>query len=411
MTMWGTMLIALASVVAHPVRAGLAALGVVFGVAAVIAMLAISKGAEEEALRQIQVLGTDKIVLQSVQPFDASGEQKRIDMYGITEADRVHIGEQFDNISAILPIRDLRQNLFKRATQTQIGVFACPPNFAELTRSAVTSGRFILPADEQDTNPVCVLGDGAARELFAFENPVGKNLTIGGSLMRVVGIINNPNSYQLPGGHGLNGQVYVPMRTARALFGATTNDNNRLTRIDYDYLYIVVADVGSIIDTAERLRTYMGTTHDKTDWEVTVPYELLKQKEATQRIFSVVMGSIAAISLLVGGIGIMNIMLANVYERMREIGTRRALGARSRDILTQFLIESVALTSAGGVVGVALGWCLTKAVESYASMPIIITPSSVIISVAVSIATGVLFGTFPAWKAANLDPIVALRHE
>ena len=181
--------------------------------------------------------------------------------------------------------------------------------------------------------------------------------------------------------------------------------------VDYDFLYIKVDDVNYLPDTVKRLRNYLDTTRDTRDFEVQVPYELLLQEEATQRVFSIVMGSIAAISLLVGGIGIMNIMLANIFERTREIGTRRALGARKRDILFQFLLESTILTALGGGVGLTLGILIARLVEHFAHMNTAITMPSVVVSLAVSIFTGVIFGTYPAWKAANLDPIEALRHE
>jgi putative ABC transport system permease protein len=398
----------------HPFRALLAGLGVVFGVAAVIAMMAISEGARVESLRQIQVLGVDKIILRSVKPDTVAGASSGMDAYGLVETDLAHVRDHLDNVADIIPIRNLRKEVSHELGGAKIGLFATTPAFMELTRSQLWrgEGRFLLPADEDAANPVCVVGRDAARSLFAYEHAIGRDLLVNGVTYRVVGVLENSYSYTLEGGHDVNHQVFIPMATAQAYYGTISMGANRaMTKVEYDYLYVLVNDVEGILDTSRRLRNYFGKTHAEADVAIDVPYELLKQKEGTQRIFTIVMASIAAISLLVGGIGIMNIMMANVYERMREIGTRRALGARSRDILHQFLFESIFQTAVGGVIGVGVGYGLAKVVQAYAGMPTEITASSVLVSLVVSVLTGVLFGTFPAWKAANLDPIVALRHE
>jgi len=230
----------------------------------------------------------------------------------------------------------------------------------------------------------------------------------------VVGILDNPRGARLAGQYDLGNLVYIPFATGNAVFGAmlpAEGSPHERVGVDYDFLYIKVISVDSLPDTVKRLRNYLGTTRDTRDFEVQVPYELLLQEEATQRVFRIVMGSIAAISLLVGGIGIMNIMLANILERTREIGTRRALGARKRDILFQFLLESTILTGLGGGIGLALGAAIARLVEHFARMNTAVTLPSVGVSLAVSVFTGVIFGTYPAWKAATLDPIEALRHE
>jgi len=218
--------------------------------------------------------------------------------------------------------------------------------------------------------------------------------------------------------YNINNIVYVPFDMATALWG-DRSDTKRMgsEAVAYSFLYLQVRDLDGLPDTVSRLKTYLSKTHTSVDYELQVPFELLKTAERTQRIFTIVMTSIAAIALLVGGIGIMNIMLANIYERTREIGIRRALGARRRDILLQFLSESIVLTFTGGVLGVLLGIVTAYTVEWIArangetSITVVITLSSLTVSLIVAVTTGLTFGTYPAWKAANLDPLIALRHE
>jgi putative ABC transport system permease protein len=284
------------------------------------------------------------------------------------------------------------------------------------SRLADSRGRWLTDQDGQNQSPVCVLGKDAARVLFGFDDPMGKTIEVGGALLKVVGLVENRLGARLAGVENLNRLIYMHLEAGNALFGRThkkfdTRISFERVSIDVDHLYIKVADVNQIENTVARLRTYLQATHEGLDYSIIVPYELLQQEAALQRIFTVVMGSIAAISLLVGGIGIMNIMLANIYERTREIGTRRALGARKRDILIQFLTESVFLTALGGVIGLFLGTTIAWSVSVYAGMRTDVTLISIVASLAVSLLTGVIFGTYPAWQAACLDPIEALRHE
>jgi len=218
-----------------------------------------------------------------------------------------------------------------------------------------------------------------------------------------VGLLNNPLRSKLAGQYDINNLVYVDYDTLLSIF------NRDALKVVANYVYVQVNDLAYLKNTADRIRTYLAETHELPDYTISVPYELLLAEQATQRVFSVVMGSIAAISLLVGGIGIMNIMLANIYERTKEIGTLRALGAPRKTILTQFLFEAVTLTGLGGLLGVAIGFLIALLIKYSAGMPTIVTPGSVIVALTVSILTGIIFGTNPAWKAANLSPIEALR--
>lgn len=404
----------------HAFRAFLAALGVVLGVGAVVSMLAISEGARKESLDQITAMGIENIVLQSVKPppgAESTSEQSSyLESYGITSVDADHILATFENVKMVVPVRNMLRQVRARGKLTDIHVMATAPEFLSITRSRLQDNRsrFITEFDCRETKAVCVIGSQAARTLIGFEDPIGHHVTVGGISFQIVGILHNDHGSKLSGVHDLNHLIYVPYEAGNALFGKAIMDPARrwqLSKVEMDNVYITVKDVGQLRNTVSRLRAYLGATHDTLDYRLLVPFELMKQKEATQRIFSIVMASIAAISLLVGGIGIMNIMLANIYERTREIGTRRAVGAKKKDILYQFLAESVFLTAMGGAIGVAVGIGIAQMVESYAGMRTDVTMLSVVVSLVVSVLTGVTFGTYPAWKAANLDPIVALRHE
>lgn len=403
----------------HALRSFLAALGVVLGVGAVVSMMAISEGARRESLAQIEAMGIDNIVLVSVKPPIAGdipqGRRARTEMYGVKHEELDHIRNTFENVKLMVPVRDMRKDVYRMGKRTDIRLMATTPELLTVTRSRLVDSRsrFITQGDCDKRRAVCVLGTMAARKLFIFEDAIGQAVSIGGASFKVVGLLDNNKGSKLADMHDLDNLIYIPLQTADALFGQAVYDHSvqRTIRVDVDYLYIRVRDVDQIHNTTSRLRTYLAKTHEKLDYRIQVPYELMKQKEATQKIFTIVMASIAAISLLVGGIGIMNIMLANIYERTREIGTRRALGAKRKDILIQFLAESVLLTGIGGALGLGLGVGMASLVEAYADWDTAVTVISVLVSLLVAILTGVGFGTYPAWKAANLDPIVALRHE
>lgn len=405
----------------HVFRSILAALGVVLGVGAVVAMMAISEGGRRESIARIRAMGIDNIVVQSVKPTQEGQSQSdsglsSVLVYGLKAKDVAHVRATFENIRQIVPVRDMQQRLFVGGRRTSIRMMATTPEFLGMTFSEQHDprGRWLADIDEDRRNPVCVLGTDAARTLFGIKDPLGQTVSAGGGAFKVVGLLRNPRGAKLAGQYDLNNLVYIPFATGEAVFGAMLPVEGALRErvgVDYNFLYIKVISLDHLSDTVKRLRNYLDKTHDTRDFAIQVPYELLLQEEATQRVFRIVMGSIAAISLLVGGIGIMNIMLANIFERTREIGTRRALGARKRDILFQFLLESTILTGLGGGIGLSVGVVIARLVEHFAHMNTVVTLPSVLISLAVSVLTGVIFGTYPAWQAANLDPIEALRHE
>jgi putative ABC transport system permease protein len=421
MNVFRIMYVALVALWHHLLRSLLTALGVIFGVGAVVGMMAVSEGARREAIREIEALGVDQIIIRSLKPeaggsVTEEGSGRVAAEYGITARDIAHLAH-FDNVGVLAPVRDLRKPIYSGGERTDVRVFGVTPEFLAVTRSRLVDprSRFLTALDGEHFNPVCVLGVKAARRLFRFEDPVGQTLHIGAGAFRVVGLFENPYSVKLAGVYDLNNQVLVSLPAANAIFGKVAIESSagsrEQTKVEADFLYVGVRNLDQITNTAGRLRQWLATTHPRNDYEVQVPYELLKQKEAVQRRAAIVLGAIAAISLLVGGIGIMNIMMANVFERIREIGVRRALGARRRDILLQFLTESVLLTALGGLTGVALGYGLAALVSRYGGMETHVTPISVIISVTVALATGVVFGTYPALQAARVDPIQALRAE
>ncbi len=413
-----------ASLTRHLIRSLLATLGIVLGIAAVVAMLAIGEGGRLEALRQIESQGVDNIIVRSIKPAEGNTQQTTrsyTQRYGITQRDVEHIQKVFENVRLLVPVMDVRRDIYEGQQSTDIEAVATIPEFLEVTRCQLVDrrSRFLKPTDGRVLNPVCVVGVKAARRLFGHQDPIDKTVVIGNISFRVIGLMESPSGGRLGGQFELNNIVCMPLETARSLWGGITMRMGRgmAEQVDYDFLYVAAKDIQAIPGTAGRLRTYLKSVHTQVDYEVQVPYELLQSTRKTQRIFTVVMTSIAAISLLVGGIGIMNIMLANIFERTREIGVRRALGARKRDILWQFLAESVLLTSIGGCLGSGLGIATAAGAEivsrmgGEAGLKAVVTSESLIVALAVSVITGITFGTHPAWKAAQLDPLTALRHE
>lgn len=405
-----TLRLSISSLTNHPFRAFLAGLGVVFGVGAVVGMLAIGEGARLESIRQIQEMGVDKIIVRSLAQKKGN-ESNQSGVVGITEQDIRHIESEFENVNAVLPITHWSGIATSQWIELpNINVLGVPLEFLQITNSQLvgSKSRFITEKDNDEGAPVCVIGSRLARKLLQFRDPIGERILVHATYFTIVGVLDNSSDRDIKGLGSINSMIYVPSATGFNHWSIPVSKGNSMP---YKLLYVVVDDIEHIQNTSRRLEAYLHASHSENDYEIILPFELMRQQEATQRIFTIVMASIASISLLVGGIGIMNIMLANIYERMKEIGTRRALGATRQDILIQFLVESVVLTSIGGAIGAILGVLLAGFVAKYADMPTAVTLFSVIVSLTVSVLTGVIFGSFPAWKAANLSPMEALRHE
>ena len=401
----------------HKLRSLLTMLGVVFGVASVIAMLAVGEGASAEALAQIRKLGSNNIIVSSVKPTNEENSQRiRMGIYGLKYDDERRILETFPEIRRTAPAKILRKEGRLGHRSLDVRLVGTTPDWFNLVLRDMIAGRSISQWDEIRKAAVVVLTEFGARRLLATQQTVGQSIRIGGNYFEVIGIVRSE------GGEGSSVQTpdqevdaYIPLSTARQRFGdiftQRTSGSHIRERVELHQLIVEVKSIDDVERVALGLDRLLKTFHDKGDYRISVPLALLRQAEATKRTFNIVLGSIAGISLLVGGIGIMNIMLASVTERTREIGIRRAIGARRSQIIVQFLIETVVLSTVGGAVGIVVGLLIPALITHVAGMHTIITPSSLILAVGISMTVGIVFGLYPAARAANLDPIVALRHE
>ena len=409
----------------HKTRSLLTSLGVIFGVGSVISMMAISKGAERSALSQIESMGIDKIIIHTKKPhFDTtsgssgSNSVSAVEDYGLDVRDYQFI-KTMENVHHITTVRNTRQKITKGETRLDLKLCGVSKEFMKDTSCHLTSGRWFNEIDFKNSATVCVIGQNVKRKLFPLgaKDVVGSTIRTGTASYRIVGIIANDNGTSLPEVGSPNDMILIPAATDVSIYGNYASESqgrrsNKAILVDYDVMLVNVANLEYIDNTSKRLQNYLDKAHAKTkDWDMIVPLDLLKQRERTQKIFTIVMGAIASISLLVGGIGIMNIMLASVSERKKEIGTRRALGAQKFDILFQFLIETVILTTLGGCVGIGLGLGLSEIVKRYAEMPTEASMTNIIGSLLISSFVGVVFGTYPAWRAAQQNPIDVLRSE
>ena len=419
MSLFQTLLTALGELAMHKFRSGLATLGVVFGVASVIAMLSIGEGARRQTLERIAILGLDNVILRTIKPpYVVSNDQQqesRVSRYGLTRSDLEHFRTTFAGLRYAVATRNARQEIRPGPGRPPLDllVLATEPEYLLVTRSKMIRGRFLNASDGESKRMVCVLGVDAARKIFTFAEPIGQSLHVGADYYEVVGLLKNAANLKEAGGDDVNNIIFIPLPTARARYGDLSLQRGtgtfEIANIELDSIMLQLADEDDVAGTARRLQGYVKLAHARKDAELLVPRELMEQKAATQRIFTVVMASIASISLVVGGIGVMNIMLANVSDRRREIGTRRALGARRLDIVRQFLLEASALTTLGGAVGIALGYGLARGISSWAEWPVTITPESIFLGLAVSCLSGLIFGYWPAHQAARVNPIEALR--
>jgi putative ABC transport system permease protein len=439
------------AVVNNKLRAGLTSLGILFGVASVIAMLAIGKGAEQEILEQMRLLGSNNVI---VTPIVEQTEGKVEAEQGKEEAKRYSPGlSALDAQSIVATIPDVEaasgeivlNSLITRGGQRRSGkLVGVDSAYFRIMNLRLAQGATFAATHLSGSAPVAVIGHGVRTRFFAREDPIGRTIKVGDGWLTVVGVLEDRavsgETAQRLGIRDANMDVYVPLTTmllryrdrarvtaqeieaaARAQQGGPPQEGEqedeqvraeRRNGNQLDKIVVRVARAGVVPAVAEVMQRMLLRRHNGVvDYEITVPELLLKQEQRTKTIFNVVLGAIASISLVVGGIGIMNIMLASVLERIREIGVRRAVGATQRDVLAQFLVEAVMISLAGGLAGILTGAAISVAIERLAGIQTLVSGMSVVVAFGVSVAVGLLFGIVPAWRAARQDPVVCLRYE
>lgn len=439
---------ALEAVQHNKLRASLTSLGILFGVASVIAMLAIGRGAEQEILEQMQLLGSNNVMItplveQKEEPAtDEPDKDVKKFSPGLTYADAVAIARMVPAVDVTSAEIVLNTTLTREGLRRSGKVVGVDTTYFRLTNLQLASGRWFTPLQVERGLPVAIIGHGVRTRFFTTEDPIGKTIKVGDTWVTVVGVLADRRfsdaTAQRLGIRDANMDAYVPVHTmllrfrnraqltqqdielaAREVTVTSTSETEtdeerqeRTNRNQLDRIIVRVSDsklVPSVADVTQRL---LARRHNAVvDFEITVPELLLRQEQRTKTIFNVVLGAIASISLIVGGIGIMNIMLASVLERIREIGVRRAVGATQQEILLQFLSEAVLISVAGGVAGILLGTGLSAGIERAAGIKTIVSYLSVVIAFGVSFAVGVAFGIVPAYRAARQDPVVCLRYE
>jgi putative ABC transport system permease protein len=410
----------------HKLRSLLTSLGIIFGVAAVICMLSISEGASADELRMIQLLGTRNIIINSVKPStttQASEGASNLVEYGITRNDVAIIEETVSNVDHVVPLKTIAYKARHGEHQAALNVVGTTPEFFEVVNIRVGRGRRISSEDLSQGANICVIGEQVRRELFPFKDPLGESVLAdrfpSAVPFTVVGVLEEVQTAGAPARgveeRNLNREILVPFSTANTQFGETTRrmgaGSREFIKMQYSGLYVTVDKLENVIPVSKLIERVFEHGHAELDYEVKVPLARLQLAQKKKRNNQLTLGFIAGISLLVGGIGIMNIMLATVTERTREIGIRRALGARQRHIIVQFLVETVVLSTTGGCVGVVLGIAGASAISQLADWETIVRAWSVLVSFGLSMLVGIFFGMYPAISAAKLDPIEALRYE
>jgi len=406
-----TMVGALVNLGRHKLRSFLTMLGMIFGVGAVIAMLSIGAGAEQESLRIIENFGIRNIIIQAKEFKQEELQQIRTESLGVSMRDveaLQTILKPKPLISASRVIKTYQVNSEKARSDSRVlGVSSTYPTIQNLQ---MLQGSFFLAADEEANAQVCVLGIVAKQKLFGFGDVLGQQIKVNDIWFTVIGVLADAavekQEFEGVKIQNPNNDIYIPITTAIRKFDIEDVEN------ELNEIVVQIGPGAEIKEQASTINNLMSVMHRYVDdYSIVVPEKLLEQNQKTQGIFNIVMGAIASISLLVGGIGIMNIMLASVLERTNEIGLRRAIGAKKLDIRMQFMAEAIAISLAGGIIGVALGYGISRAVAIFSGWSTIITAGSVGLSFGVSSIIGLIFGIYPAIQASNLDPIECLRYE
>ena len=404
----------LENLLAHRLRSLLTMLGMIFGVAAVVSMLSIGAGARQKVMAFIEQLGVRNLIVEAKETTEWQAHQKiRRISPGLTLQDYRIIHDDIAAISASTPRKRFTPSTtIPRSQQEPPTVYGINPSYREIAGLRLTDGRFFTADEESHGRAICVLGAGAKSNLFGTANPVGRYVKLNQQWFRVVGVASPQLSSQtevagVPA-RDLNNVIYVPLTAAMLRLEDSYSD----VRDEIDGIYLHLGTSSGISQVAEVVRAILNSTHHGAgDFSVIVPAELLAEQQRTERLFNAVMVAIASISLLVGGIGIMNIMLASILERTREIGLRRAVGARQGDIVRQFVIEAALISMVGGGLGIVFGFAMSRLIAWMAGWSTIVTVSSIALAFIVSIGVGLIFGIYPAMKAARLDPVEAIRYE
>ena len=402
----------LSSLLVHKLRSGLTMLGMIFGVGAVVAMLSITEGAQKEMMSYIDLLGVNNIIIEAKEAVDRNELQtRRVISPGMTFRDFRAISENVQGLEALTPRKRFKpQKLLPKTAGDPPLIIGVQSNYLAINSLKIIEGRWFTDDDDERSAPICVLGESAKISLLGYEPAVGKHVKVNDQWLQVIGVLAQQATSDVEGLEvtNRNNLIISPLNTVMRRF----EDNNSYLKDEIDGMYIRVKPETDSIETASVVTALLAATHkDSGDFSVTVPAGLLEQRRRTGFIFNVVMICIAGISLLVGGIGIMNIMLATVLERTREIGIRRAIGAKQSDIVRQFLTEAVLISTLGGLIGILFGFTLSYIIARAAGWSTIVTTSSIVVAFGVSCGIGLAFGIYPAVQAAKLDPIEAIRYE
>ena len=436
--------IAIEAIIANKFKSFLTALGIIFGVAAVIAMLAIGNGAQQEILEQMKLVGVNNIVITPIykdlpeSQNEEKGSQGKFSK-GLTMLDAKGIMENIPTVNNISPHIYVDSYVILNGRRKDVDLEGITNSYFELFNYNLEEGRYFSPYHLEHGTPVCIIGSTVKSRFFPSENPIGKKIKCGNEWLKVIGVLEKRNVTSSGAGKvdsgDSNDKIYLPVKSMllryvnRALItnemlsgemffgegfiiessnGSTADPNYH----QLDKLIVQVKETQQLEPTKDVLTRYLFRRHSELmDFDITVPELLLKQQQKTKDVFNIVLGAIASISLIVGGIGIMNIMLASVMERIKEIGTRQAIGATRKDIVVQFLAESTLISLVGGVAGIFLGVILSGLVSRFADIRTIVSPFSVLIAFGVSVSVGIIFGYVPAKRASERDPVESLRHE
>ncbi len=409
------------SLALHKLRSALTTLGIMIGVAAVVAMLAIGEGASQAAQDAIRKMGSTNILIQSIKPpvsEDTSGMSSwTANIYGLTYQDARRIKATLaDSIEVMVEVRISDKEITVGDQWLQSEILGTSPDYLDVMGMKIKAGgRWITDTDMRSFANVCVLGGGVSETLFPLTDPMGKVIKATGNRFKVVGVLEKLGRRSGSTGRSVDECVYVPQSTSIRRFGETnvkqSGGSREIESVQLHEIKVKVNTVDNVPRAAEVIEKILERGHKENDYAMTVPLELLRQAKETERRNQLLLFFIASISLIVGGIGIMNVMLATVTERTREIGIRRALGAQKKHIVSQFLVETVVLSGAGGLLGVLVGIVASLLSAAFSDARVLIRLEHPLMAFGISAAVGVCAGLYPAWRAANMDPVEALRHE